>query len=54
MNMPQSIHPIFDGHLSGFLFAGVVHNAAMNILFMFFGLYVLDVLSGRNRIDNSQ
>lgn len=36
MNMPQCIHPSFDGHLSSFLFASVVSNATMNILFMVF------------------
>lgn len=53
MNMPQCIHPSFDGHLSSFLFASVVNNATRNILFIVFGLYVPDVLSDRNRIDNS-
>lgn len=35
------IHPTFDGHLNGFLFATVVNNAAMNIIFMFFGFMCL-------------
>lgn len=54
MNIPQCVHPIFDGHLSGFVFASVVNNAAMTILFMFFGLCVPGFLSGQNRMDNSQ
>lgn len=37
-------HPIFDGHLSGFLFGTLMNNADMNILFMFFALYVPDFL----------
>lgn len=41
MNMPQCIHPSFDGHLSSFLFPSVMSNATMNILFMVFAYMYL-------------